>query len=62
MLYKETIKMLILSKRKSLGELMFLFNGSVSFNEHAFFDFKNEIIISICQDCKLLKRRDIATI
>ena len=54
--------MLILLKRKSLGELMFLFNGSVSFNKHAFFDFKNEIIISICQDCKLLKRRDIATI
>ena len=37
-------------------------NRSISFIKQAFFDFKNEFIISVCQDSKLLKRRDIFAI
>ena len=67
LLYKEAIKMLTIVKKKEKekkAELMFLFNIGLSclISKQTFLDFKNGFFISICQDGKLLKRRDIIAI
>ena len=50
--------------QKKKAELVFLFNIGLSrlISKQAFFDFKNGFFISICQDGKLLMRRDIIAI
>ena len=57
------IKMLTIAKKKKFSRAnIFIQNSSISFNRQALFDFKNEFIISIWQDVKLLKRWDITAI
>ena len=63
LLYKETIKKLIIVKKKQFSRTnVFIQNRSISFDKQTFFDFKNEFIIPVCQTSKLLKRRDVIAI
>ena len=63
LLHKETIKMLTIVKKKQFrGTNVSIYNRSDSFNKQAFLDFRNELIISICQDGKFLERGDIIEI
>ena len=58
LLYKETIKKLTIVKKKQFSRTnVFIQNRSISFDKQTFFDFKNEFIIPVCQNGKLLKRR-----
>ena len=62
LLYKETIKKLIIVKKKQFSRTnVFIQNRSISFDKQTFFDFKNEFIIPVCQNGKL-KRRDVIAI
>ena len=54
-MYKETIEKLTIVKKKQ-------FCRPISFNRQDFFDFKHAFIISVCQNGKILKRRDIIAI
>ena len=63
LLYKETIKKLTSIKKKQFSRTNgFILNRSISSNKQAFFDFKNEFIVSVCQNGKLLNRRYITAI
>ena len=55
--------MLTIVKKKQFRRTnVSIYNRSNSFNKQAFLDFRNELIISICQDGKFLERRDIIEI
>ena len=41
---------------------VFISNSSILFNKQPFFDFKNEFVVSVKQNGKLLKRKDIIAI
>ena len=56
-------KLLIVKKKQFSKANVFLKNRSTSFNKQNFFDFKkHEFTISVCQNGKLLKKRDIIAI
>ena len=56
---KERLKKLTIVKKKQFSRTnAFIQNGPISFNKQAFFNFKHEFIISVCQNGKLFKRRD----
>ena len=60
---KKRLKKLTIVKKKQFSRTnVFIQNGPISFNKQAFFDFKHEFIISVCQNGKLFKRRDIIAI
>ena len=57
------IKKLPIVKKKQFGRAnVFIQNRSISFDKQTFFDFKNEFIIPVCQNGKLLRRRDVIAI
>ena len=60
---KRQLKKLTIVKKKQFSRTnVFIQNGPISFNKQVFFDFKHEFIISVCQNGKLFKRRDIIAI
>ena len=63
LLHKKMIKMFSIIKKKQFSRTnVFISSRSISFNKQAFFDVRSECNVSICQDSKLLKRRDITAI
>ena len=57
------IKKLTIVKKKQFSRTnVFIQNRSISFNKQTVFDFKNKFIIPVCQNGKLLKRRDAIAI
>ena len=63
LLYKENIKILTIAKKKQFSRTtVFLWNRFILFNKQAFFDFKNEIIISICLDGQIFRGCNVIAI
>ena len=55
-------KLPIVKKKRFSRTNVFIQNRSISFDKQTFFDFKNEFIIPVCQNGKLLKRRNVIAI
>ena len=56
-MFKETIKMLTIVKRKQFRRtIVFIKDKSILFDKQPFFDFKSELIIAIGHAGKLLTR------
>ena len=56
-------KVLVILKKKQFSRTNILIQDrSITFNKQAFFDFKNILMLSICQDGKIIKGWDIVAI